>query len=230
MLHKSKLKNNIGRIIFYGVIAFCVFYATIALSFTSFLHPKYPYKDQTASTTVSDSKARKASVVSNTASTSSVSRGFQIRNIAGLVAQVLSPRTYTFATATPAYTYKIIPLTINDVQFQVQLSDTDALQELGLGNRAFLSARTGMLFVFDHSDRYSFWMKDMEFPLDIIWADEGGTIIYIQPSLSPNSYPQSYAPRKDAMYVLEISAGESDSSNIKIGDKIVFDKSSLKKS
>ena len=38
----------------------------------------------------------------------------------------------------------------------------------------------GMLFVFDHSDKYSFWMKDMNFPIDIIWIGEDLQIVFIK--------------------------------------------------
>ncbi len=102
---------------------------------------------------------------------------------------------------------------------KVDLAITTREQEQGLSGRSGLSANTGMLFIFDHSGKYPFWMKDMNFPIDMIWLSESGEIIYIKKNALPDSYPQAFGPNKDAKYVLEVAPGFSDRTNLKEGDK-----------
>lgn len=94
----------------------------------------------------------------------------------------------------------------------------------GLSGRNSLSDSEGMLFAFDKPGKYGFWMKNMQFPIDIIWISENLTIIWIEKSVSPDTYPKSFVPESPAKYVLEISAGQVESNNIKIGDFIQFSK------
>ncbi len=87
------------------------------------------------------------------------------------------------------------------------VASTSAEQEQGLSDVPFLASTTGMLFVFDTPDDYGFWMKDMQFPLDIIWLDQSFKIIHIEYSLSPSTYPQVFYPGSPAKYVIEVNAG-----------------------
>lgn len=108
---------------------------------------------------------------------------------------------------------------------KVELALTLADQEKGLGGRASLGENQGMLFAFDHLDRYHFWMKDMKFPLDMIWIGEDMKVVYIKKDATPESYPQSFGPSISddfAKYVLEINAGFADKNNLKVGDSVVF--------
>src|SRR3989339_1632615 len=43
----------------------------------------------------------------------------------------------------------------------------------GLGGRADLGKYDGMLFLFPTTEQHSFVMRDMKFPLDIVWFDGG---------------------------------------------------------
>ncbi len=104
----------------------------------------------------------------------------------------------------------------------VELVTTQAEQNKGLGGRTGLSADTGMLFIFDHPDRYAFWMKDMNFPIDIIWISEDLHVIYIKKDAKPELYPETYGPSMNAKYVLEVPSGFSDANNVKEGDSILF--------
>ena len=78
------------------------------------------------------------------------------------------------------------------------------------------------IFVFDKSYKYSFWMKDMLFPIDIIWIGEDFSVVDITENAEPNSYPNLFTPREEALYVLEVNAGFSNEKGLKIGDKVEF--------
>jgi len=68
-------------------------------------------------------------------------------------------------------------LKINEIDLYVELADTPEKRAQGLSGKKELNHDRGILFVFDKSDAYSFWMKDMNFPIDIIWLDEAKKVI-----------------------------------------------------
>ncbi len=79
-----------------------------------------------------------------------------------------------------------------------------------------------MFFVFENSGNYNFWMKDMNFPIDILWIDQDYKIIGIKKSIATSTYPETFGSEYYSRYILELSSGFSDKNNIKIGDKIIF--------
>lgn len=120
------------------------------------------------------------------------------------------------------------PANINLVEvggekIMVDVANTPESRTLGLSGRKSLENDEGMLFVFDQPSKYSFWMKDMNFPIDIIWLDESKKIVHIKKDARPELYPESYAPRGDAKYVLEVVSGFSEKNNLKEGDKVKFE-------
>lgn len=102
----------------------------------------------------------------------------------------------------------------------IEVVDTDEKRALGLSGRLELLPNTGMLFVFQEKDKHDFWMKDMNFDIDIIWFNEYGEVIYFIEKATPESYPELLGPDKGSMFVLEVPAGYVKSSGIKLGDKI----------
>ena len=120
---------------------------------------------------------------------------------------------------------KISQVTIGTTAVQVEVADTDAKRELGLSYRDALLPGHGMLFVFDTPDTYGFWMKDMSFPIDMLFADKGGKVVTIYKNVSPDSYlknpPDIFYPTSPALYVLEVTAGFAKEQGIVEGDKIV---------
>ena len=111
---------------------------------------------------------------------------------------------------------------IGGQNISVEIANTDAKRELGLSGHATLSDTQGMLFAFDRVGVYPFWMKDMLFPIDIIWIDSNSKVLYIQKDAKPESFPEAFGPNKDSAYVLEVNAGFSDKNNLKIGDEVKF--------
>ncbi len=111
---------------------------------------------------------------------------------------------------------------VGDVFINVELAVTPHEHAQGLSGRTSLPENQGMLFMFDKPGQYSFWMKDMNFPIDIIWIDENYRIADITKNLSPDTFPQSFQPSKPAQYVLEVTAGFADRNNINIGDAVDF--------
>src|SRR3989344_805121 len=81
-------------------------------------------------------------------------------------------------------------VTIGSTKIEVEIASTPAQYKLGLSGRESLVEGQGMLFVFTQPNRDGFWMKDMHFSLDILWADSNGKIITIAHDISPSTFPQ----------------------------------------
>ena len=93
----------------------------------------------------------------------------------------------------------------------------------GLAVKNELKENESMLFVFDKPEKHSFWMKDMKFPIDIIWLDSNGKVVHIEEKLEPCPLAPicpSYPPSADSQYVLETVAGFIQRNNISVGTNI----------
>jgi uncharacterized membrane protein (UPF0127 family) len=100
-------------------------------------------------------------------------------------------------------------VTIGSVDIPVTIADSPQEQEQGLSGTDSLDEGSGELFVFNTVGKYGFWMKDMNYPLDLIWIDEKLNIVAISKDISPNTYPTIFNPPTDVKYVLEVNAGFS---------------------
>lgn len=113
---------------------------------------------------------------------------------------------------------------IRDNCFEVEVAKTEAQRDRGLMNREELGRDKGMFFVFDKEGIYPFWMKNTLIPLDIIWADSNGKIVFISQNVQPckSLICSSVYPNVKAKYVLEVNAGICESLDIKVGDQVNF--------
>lgn len=114
---------------------------------------------------------------------------------------------------------------INDNKIKVEIADTQGKRSKGLGGRESLASDSGMLFIFPKEDKYPFWMKGLNFPLDFVWI-KGDKVVDILQNIPPpaegtkdESLP-IYLPKEEVDKVLEVNAGTSERLNIKVGDKI----------
>ena len=109
---------------------------------------------------------------------------------------------------------------LGDEKVVLEVVNTPEKLSRGLSGRKELAQNSGMLFVFESAERHGFWMKEMNFPIDIIWIDEAGKIVDIKNNVSPTTYPKSFYPQAPAFYVLEVNAGFTLVHGVKIGDRV----------
>lgn len=107
-------------------------------------------------------------------------------------------------------------ITINDKEYDVKVATTEEEREKGLQGVTTLADNEGMLFIFDEPDEVSFWMKDTEIPLDIIFIDEDQEVMQVSQGV-PNS--EEPITCDNTAYVLEVNQG----SGIKVGDSLELD-------
>lgn len=104
-----------------------------------------------------------------------------------------------------------------------EIADTGALREKGLMFREALKDDEAMLFVFDEVCLPSFWMKNVKFPLDIIWIDSDKKIVGIKEEAPVCEQGcEVYPPEKQCKFALEVNAGFVRKNNLKIGDSVNF--------
>jgi len=108
-------------------------------------------------------------------------------------------------------------VTIDNVTFNVLVSKTQEDREKGLSGRDFLPQDEGMIFLFDKPDYFSFWMKGMKFPLDMIFINNS-KIVAIFRNVPIQNPTDTENPHLIADKVLEINAGISKKNNFKVGD------------
>ena len=126
------------------------------------------------------------------------------------------------STGLPVQTVKL-----GNVTLTVEIADTPDTMEKGLMFHAPLSLNQGMLFVFNPPQTATMWMKNMQFPIDIIWFDGNGNILHIEKSLPPCTDPNLSCAVYDGnsrktSYVLEVVSGFIDHYNIDNKSKFVF--------
>ena len=119
----------------------------------------------------------------------------------------------------PADLYSLI---VGDTQIKVELAESQGARGQGLGDRKSLPQDQGMFFIFEKSESHPFWMRDMQFPLDIIWLDENYKVVYIEKNIDPATYPKSFGPDIPTQYVLETNAGWTEKNKINVGSQAVF--------
>lgn len=116
-----------------------------------------------------------------------------------------------------------LPLRIGETDFLASVAVTPEEREQGLSNTSELPAGVVKLFVFDFSDEWGIWMKDMNYPIDIIWLNEEKRVVHVEHQIPPESYPMVFRSLLPALYVIEVSAGLATTMGLVLDDKIEFD-------
>ena len=122
----------------------------------------------------------------------------------------------------PCGPYEQKKLEIGGKEIKIDISDNDCKRVQGLSDRKDMSENNGMLFIFDKEGNYPFWMKEMNFSIDIIWVDDNFNVVGIEKSVATSTYPEAFGEKYSAKYVLELSSGFSDKNNVEVGNKISF--------
>ncbi len=105
----------------------------------------------------------------------------------------------------------------------VEFAETDYEVQTGLMYRNSMGDNQSMLFIFPDVALHSFYMKNTEFPLDILFIDENQKIASFQKNAQPLN-ESSLSSKVPIKYVLEINAGLSDKWNLAEGDSISFNR------
>lgn len=117
--------------------------------------------------------------------------------------------------------HKGVLVRVGNHSFMAETVADESKRELGLGKRQSLCFDCGMLFVFDEPGKYSFWMKDMLFPIDILWISEG-RVVHVEKDVQP-TFTGILTPPEISDKVLEVNAGAVERNGIKTGDNVLME-------
>lgn len=117
-------------------------------------------------------------------------------------------------------------VTIAAHTFDVEVVRDSKDQQIGLTKYNSMGESQGMLFIFEQPGNYGFWMRNMKFPLDIIFI-RNDTVVSLHQEVQPVEQdadnPPVYRSEVPADKVLEIQSGLAEKYNIKTGDKVKFE-------
>lgn len=120
---------------------------------------------------------------------------------------------------------KYIPVFLpNGEKITAELAVTDEERQRGLMFRDELGENQGMLFIFKSEGFYSFWMKNVNFSIDILWLNADKRIVHIEENVPPckNEPCPSYTPDLPALYVLELKAGSVKENCLNLYQRLEF--------
>lgn len=110
---------------------------------------------------------------------------------------------------------------LNGVRYHITVMRTEAEREKGLSGTDSLPQGNAMVFVFPHSDKWRVWMKDMNYPIDIVWVNDAGQVVHTVSNAQPSSYPKTmFEPPTPARYVIEFPAGTVEKTAIQKGSPV----------
>ena len=125
-----------------------------------------------------------------------------------------------------AVTFNREPVVINTEKgkktYDAEIAISNEQLERGLMYRESLQENEGMLFLFDHDQIINMWMKNTLIPLDMLFIDNEGKIIYIANDAVPNSLTVINSGNTPVLAVLELKGGNAKAHNINIGDKVIY--------
>ncbi len=142
--------------------------------------------------------------------------------LASTTTSVNSEATSTALLGLEDQTEEVISLKAPKKSIQVIVASTSEAMSLGLGHRQSLPENYGMLFFLPSPGKPGFWMKNMNFPIDIIWLNSSKKVVGLALNISPDSYPHMYFPPTPISYVLEINSGKANDFGIATGTILSF--------
>jgi len=103
----------------------------------------------------------------------------------------------------------------------IEVADTPYERETGMMYRSSMKKHQGMLFVFNKEAQRSFYMKNTEIPLDIIYLNKNLEVVSIIHNAEPMN-EQSLSSKVPAQFVLELLAGQSNALGLLVGDQVSY--------
>ena len=106
--------------------------------------------------------------------------------------------------------------------FRIQTARNTETRTQGLSGRELLDPDEGLLFIFPQPGSYGFWMKDMNFSIDIVWINSSKKVVGITENISPETFPDMFSPPQKIQFVLEVNAGAARNSGLATGTVVSF--------
>src|SRR5262249_34044040 len=125
------------------------------------------------------------------------------------------------SAAPPQWAVAVLP---SGHEFSLEVAADDASRARGYMGRERVGPRDGMIFIFDDDARHSFWMKDCNTSLDMVWLDQGLRVVWVasrQPPCPDVGECPSIVPPSPARYVIEFAPGTAQEEGLRPGVSVV---------
>ena len=108
---------------------------------------------------------------------------------------------------------------------EAAIAGNSSLRYTGLSETDDLPDDRGMLFTYDGERELTYVMRNMSFPLDIIFVYANGTIDSAHERRAPEAGENGESIRAsgEGQYVLEVNRGWTDERGVEPGDRVEFD-------
>ncbi|AFY83968.1 DUF192 domain-containing protein [Oscillatoria acuminata] len=115
--------------------------------------------------------------------------------------------------------------TIGDQIIELEVATTPQQQAIGLMHRSEIAPNRGMLFPFNPPRPVTFWMKNVEINLDMIFLRDGEVLAIAAdvPPCTTDPCPFYGPPNTPIDHVLELGGGRAAELGIQVGDQIAID-------
>ncbi len=107
------------------------------------------------------------------------------------------------------------------IKLDIEFAETEYETQTGLMYRTSMENDEGMFFIFPKEAMHSFYMKNTEFPLDIIFVDADLKVASYQENAQPLT-ERGLSSKVPVQYVLEVNAGLVEKWSLDVGDSIEF--------
>ncbi|NND18135.1 MAG: DUF192 domain-containing protein [Silicimonas sp.] len=104
-------------------------------------------------------------------------------------------------------------------RFTVEVADDPSERSRGLMDRDAMPTSAGMLFVYEHPQRATFWMKNTLIPLDMIFMDQTGRVTRVHENAVPLDLT-GIEGGEAVQFVLEINGGLAGRLGIDAGSEL----------
>lgn len=109
-----------------------------------------------------------------------------------------------------------------DRNYDTEIAKTTKQMARGLMFRESINENEAMIFLFDHPHKINMWMKNTLIPLDMLFIDNSGKVVYIAHNATPKSLSMINAGEIPVISVMELKGGIAQKHNINIGDKVIY--------
>ncbi len=122
-------------------------------------------------------------------------------------------------------------LRIDSDVINIEIASSSLARERGLSGRDNLPKDHGLLFIFPITARYGFWMRDMNFAIDMVWI-RGDKVVGVTSDVQPQTNTpiwklSVFYPPEAVDKVLEVPAGTVASHGWQAGSLVVFPSSTV---
>lgn len=115
----------------------------------------------------------------------------------------------------------ILATRAGELHVKVEVARSDPERQRGLMYREKLEPGRGMIFLFDHPQRLTFWMKNTYIPLDMVFIGADKHVVYVEENAEPLTLT-GRGPAEDSQFVLEVPGGWARAHGVERGVPVRF--------